>query len=103
MQVQISLSSNCSRCWEEVGRQKEVGRKNRNTVPVAEYSEKAATEIAPRDVEVALSKIRGTQKFTVAHVTIGWAANAYHFRDPLDFLGHDGGAGLAAGPGLTVV
>ncbi len=76
--------------------------KSRNTAPAAEYSERAATEIAPRDVEVALSKIRGSQKFTVAHVTIGWAANAYHFRDPLDFLGHDGGAGLAAGPGLTV-
>ena len=83
------------------GRKKWDG-KSRNTAPAAEYSEKSATEIAPRDVEVALSKIRGEQKFTVAHVTIGWAANAYHFRDPLDFLGHDGGAGLAAGPGLTV-
>lgn len=76
--------------------------KSRNTAPAADYSEKAATEIAPRDVEVALSRIRGDQKFTMAHVTIGWAGNAYHFRDPLDFLGHDGGAGLAAGPGLTV-
>lgn len=83
------------------GRKKWQGE-NRNQAPKAEYSEKSATEIAPRDVEVALHRIRGSDKFSLAHVTIGWAGNAYHFRDPLDFLGHDGGAGLAAGPGLTV-
>lgn len=83
------------------GRKKWNGE-SRNTAPAADYSEKAATEIAPRDVEVALARIRGTEKFSLAHVTIGWAGNAYNFRDPLDFLGHDGGAGLAAGPGLTV-
>ncbi|MDB5511409.1 MAG: acetolactate synthase [Enterovirga sp.] len=76
--------------------------RSRNTAPEPAYSESAATELAPRDIEVALAKIRGTETFTLAHVTIGWAGNAYHFRDPLDFLGHDGGAGLAAGPGLTV-
>jgi thiamine pyrophosphate-dependent acetolactate synthase large subunit-like protein len=41
-------------------------------------------------------------KISMAHVTIGWLGSAYHFREPLDFLGHDGGAGLSAGPGLTV-
>ena len=75
---------------------------NRNTTPAAEYSANAANEIAPRDVEVALSRARGSQKFSLAHVTLGWSGNVYQFRDPLDFLGHDGGAGLAAGPGLTV-
>jgi thiamine pyrophosphate-dependent acetolactate synthase large subunit-like protein len=75
---------------------------NRNTASVPEYSRNAATEIAPRDVEVALAKARGDRKLTLAHVTIGWAGDVYHFQDPLDFLGHDGGAGLAAGPGLTV-
>ena len=66
------------------------------------YSAKSATEIMPRDVEVALEKIRGSRKFSMAHTTIGWAGDVYAFRDPLDFLGHDGGAGLAAGPGITV-
>ena len=74
----------------------------RNVAPEPRYSENAAREIAPRDVEVALAKARGQRKLSLAHVTIGWAGDAYHFRDPLDFLGHDGGAGLAAGPGLTV-
>jgi thiamine pyrophosphate-dependent acetolactate synthase large subunit-like protein len=76
--------------------------KSRNTTPAADYSAKSDSEIAPRDVEVVLSRIRGDEKISLAHVTIGWAGNAYHFRDPLDFLGHDGGAGLAAGPGLTI-
>jgi thiamine pyrophosphate-dependent acetolactate synthase large subunit-like protein len=75
---------------------------SRNTAPAPKYSDKSATEIAPRDVEVALTRVRGTEKFSLAHVTIGWAGDVYHFRDPLDFLGHDGGAGLAAGPGNTV-
>ncbi|MGU3495450.1 thiamine pyrophosphate-binding protein [Xanthobacteraceae bacterium A53D] len=76
--------------------------KSRNSHPVPAYSENAAKEMAPRDIEVALAKVRGEETFTLAHVTIGWAGNAYHFRDPLDFMGHDGGAGLAAGPGLTI-
>jgi thiamine pyrophosphate-dependent acetolactate synthase large subunit-like protein len=75
---------------------------SRNPFTPGEYSERHKNEIAPRDIEVALAKIRGDQKFTLAHVTIGWAGDAYTYRDPLDFLGHDGGAGLAAGPGLTV-
>lgn len=75
---------------------------SRNVAPQPEYSEDAAKEIAPRDIEVALEKARGARKLALAHVTIGWAGDAYHFRDALDFLGHDGGAGLAAGPGLTV-
>lgn len=75
---------------------------SRNTHPVPVYSDNAETELAPRDIEVALAEIRGEETFSLAHVTIGWAGNAYHFRDPFDFMGHDGGAGLAAGPGLTV-
>ena len=66
------------------------------------YSQNANHEISPHDIEVALAKVRGEELFTLAHVTIGWVGDAYHFRDPLDFLGHDGGAGLAAGPGITV-
>ena len=66
------------------------------------YSENAEREIVPHDIEVALAELRGDLAFTLAHTTIGWAATDYHFRGPLDYLGHDGGGGLAAGPGLTV-
>ena len=74
----------------------------RNTAPEPIYSQNADTEIAARDIEVALEKLRENRKISLAHVTIGWSGSAYNFREPLDFLGHDGGAGLAAGPGLTV-
>ena len=75
---------------------------SRNQASAPVYSDHAATRIEPSDIEVALAKLRGARKFTIAHVNIGWAGNVYHFHEPLDFLGHDGGAGLAAGPGLTV-
>jgi len=83
------------------GKAKWTGRPT-PTIATPEYATTAGGEIAPRDIEVALAKVRGTRKLTLAHVTIGWAGDAYHFRDPLDFLGHDGGGGLAAGPGITI-
>lgn len=87
---------------KRVARKTKWNGESRNTMPALAYSDKAASEIAPRDVEVALEKLRGDRKISLAHVTIGWSGSAYHFREPLDFLGHDGGAGLAAGPGLTI-
>ena len=77
-------------------------RASRNPVSAPAYSDGAASQIESRDIEVALTKARGTRKFTLAHVNIGWSGSAYHFREPLDFLGHDGGGGLGAGPGITV-
>jgi thiamine pyrophosphate-dependent acetolactate synthase large subunit-like protein len=77
-------------------------RRSRNTVPSVEFSTNSANEIDPSDIEVALAKIRGADHFTLAHVGFAWSGDAYRYRDPLDFLGHDGGAGLAAGPGLTI-
>jgi thiamine pyrophosphate-dependent acetolactate synthase large subunit-like protein len=70
------------------------------TVP--SYSDGHRNEITPLDVEIALSEFRGDRSFALAHVNLGWSATAYNYRDPLDFLGHDGGGGLAAGPGITV-
>jgi len=66
------------------------------------YSARSEEELANSDIEMALAEIRGSQKFTLAHLPLSWVGTGYHYRDPLDFLGHDGGAGLAAGPGITV-
>ena len=70
----------------------------------AGYSAKADELLTPHDIEVALTELRETSKeaLTLAHTTIGWASTNFHFRGPLDYLGHDGGAGLAAGPGHTI-
>ncbi|MDO9439492.1 MAG: thiamine pyrophosphate-binding protein [Beijerinckiaceae bacterium] len=76
----------------------------RAPAPVAPrgYGANASTELVPHDIEAALAEVRGDRDFTIAHTTIGWAATDYAFRGPLDYLGHDGGGGLAAGPGLTI-
>ena len=42
------------------------------------------------------------RSFTLANVTIGWAADGYHWTHPLDYLGNDGGGGLASGPATTI-
>jgi thiamine pyrophosphate-dependent acetolactate synthase large subunit-like protein len=33
---------------------------------------------------------------------LGWSGAYTHFRHPLDYIGHDGGAGVGSGPGMTV-
>jgi len=33
---------------------------------------------------------------------LGWHGAYTHFRHPLDYIGHDGGAGVGSGPGMTV-
>jgi thiamine pyrophosphate-dependent acetolactate synthase large subunit-like protein len=33
---------------------------------------------------------------------LGWNGNYTHLRHPLDYIGHDGGAGVGSGPGMTV-
>ena len=43
---------------------------------------------------------RRSSAFT--RLPLGWNGAYRHFRHPLDYLGHDGGGGVGAGPGLTV-
>jgi len=39
---------------------------------------------------------------TIVRLPLGWHGAYRHFRDPLDYLGADGGAGIGSGPGMTV-
>ena len=41
-------------------------------------------------------------KITLVRVPSSWAGNFWPVQHPLDFLGYDGGGGLASGPGLHV-
>jgi thiamine pyrophosphate-dependent acetolactate synthase large subunit-like protein len=58
--------------------------------------------IQPADIVSALDEARGSRDITLNRVSSGGAGPAYHFRHPLDYLGHDGGGGLASGPGTSV-
>lgn len=69
-------------------------------LPQPAYS--TGAKIMPHDIEIALQKLRGPGDITLAHVNLTWKGDVFDLRGPLDYLGHDGGAGLAAGPGLTV-
>ncbi len=58
--------------------------------------------IQPADIVSALSEARGKRDITLNRVSSGGAGPHYHFRHPQDYLGHDGGGGLASGPGTSV-
>ena len=55
--------------------------------------------IAPADIAWALGVLpRGRHAITLARVPIAWDGDTYAFTGPLDFLGYDGGGGLARAP-----
>jgi thiamine pyrophosphate-dependent acetolactate synthase large subunit-like protein len=60
-------------------------------------------EISVEALTLGLDETRkGGRKITLTNVTIGWAADGYHFSHPLDYLGNDGGGGLGSGMGTAI-
>jgi thiamine pyrophosphate-dependent acetolactate synthase large subunit-like protein len=53
---------------------------------------------------LALALERATRGIDVCYTRfpLGWNGAYTHFRHPLDYIGHDGGAGVGSGPGNTV-
>ena len=54
------------------------------------------------DIGAALCEVKGKRELCLARVPLNWPAGAYPFRDPLDYLGYDGGGGVGSGPGMAV-
>ncbi|MBP5858588.1 thiamine pyrophosphate-binding protein [Marivibrio halodurans] len=50
----------------------------------------------------ALEQVRRTMPITLTRLPLGWWGGLLPFRYPLDYLGRDGGEGLASGPGMAV-
>jgi thiamine pyrophosphate-dependent acetolactate synthase large subunit-like protein len=50
----------------------------------------------------ALKAATADRPVSLTHLPLSWNGGWWPFRHPLDFLGSDGGGGLAAGPGVTV-
>jgi thiamine pyrophosphate-dependent acetolactate synthase large subunit-like protein len=42
------------------------------------------------------------RRVSLLHLPLSWDAKLWPFRHPLDFIGQDGGAGVGAGPGISV-
>ena len=75
------------------------------TADAAETPQPERTADAPlstTDIGLALDAARDGRRLTLTRVTLGWDASVYPFRDPLDYTGHDGGAGLGGAPGITI-
>jgi thiamine pyrophosphate-dependent acetolactate synthase large subunit-like protein len=60
------------------------------------------SRIVPRDIGIAIGEARGDRKITITKTALGWAGEAYPFRDPLDCIGSGDGGGLGGGPGMAV-
>jgi thiamine pyrophosphate-dependent acetolactate synthase large subunit-like protein len=73
-------------------------RKTTNTEPVVPQD----GTISIGMVAASLRRAAGKQPVTLIRVPLGWSGEMGHFRDPLDYLGMDGGAGIGSGPGMAV-
>jgi len=71
----------------------------------AKCTGKVADETAPLDVDslaAALGEALSEDVVSLVRLPLSWGGDLWHFRHPLDYLGYDGGAGIASGPGMLV-
>jgi thiamine pyrophosphate-dependent acetolactate synthase large subunit-like protein len=59
-------------------------------------------EVSLRGVGAALEAATLGIDVCYTRMPLGWSGAYTHFRHPLDYIGHDGGAGVGSGPGITV-
>jgi thiamine pyrophosphate-dependent acetolactate synthase large subunit-like protein len=62
----------------------------------------AADAVSMRGVALALEAATRGVDVCYTRFPLGWNGAYTHFRHPLDYIGHDGGAGVGSGPGMTV-
>jgi thiamine pyrophosphate-dependent acetolactate synthase large subunit-like protein len=71
-------------------------------LPRAAPPGRAAGGIELRDLAVHLGDALRDRPACLVRLPLGWPGEACDFRDPLDYLGGDGGAGVGSGPGMAV-
>ena len=67
-----------------------------------ESSRRTYDVLSLRAVAAALNEATEGVEVCLTRLPLGWPGEARHFAHPLDYLGGDGGAGVGAGPGITV-
>ena len=55
-----------------------------------------------RSLAAALEAVTHNIDVCYTRLPLGWNGAYIHWRHPLDYIGHDGGAGIGSGPGMTV-
>ncbi|KZD01700.1 MULTISPECIES: thiamine pyrophosphate-binding protein [Thalassospira] len=66
---------------------------------------KLTDDLGPMDVDTlaaALGDGLKNEVVSLVRLPLSWGGDLWHFRHPLDYLGYDGGAGIASGPGMLV-
>ncbi len=58
--------------------------------------------MALADMAGVLRHAVGDRDVCLTHVSLSWHGALWEFRHPLDYIGSDGGAGMGAGPGISV-
>ena len=71
-------------------------------VPAAPALPAAPNAVSLRGVGLALEQATRGVDVCYTRFPLGWNGAYTHFRHPLDYIGHDGGAGVGSGPGMTV-
>ncbi|MFT8242568.1 thiamine pyrophosphate-binding protein [Roseomonas sp. BN140053] len=66
-----------------------------------EPSEPGAPMTIP-DLSAALRGAVGERPVTLIRLPLGWDGALWPFREPMDYLGQDGGGGIGSGPGMAV-
>lgn len=61
-----------------------------------------STGIAMRVFAATLANYFESLNASLLRTNLGWPGDAWHFREPLDYIGYDGGAGVGSGPGMVV-
>jgi hypothetical protein len=61
-----------------------------------------ADAVSMRGVAIAMEAATRGIDVCYTRFPLGWNGNYTHLRHPLDYIGHDGGAGVGSGPGMTV-
>ena len=71
-------------------------------VPAAPVLNAAPDAVSLRGVGLALEQATQGVDVCYTRFPLGWHGAYTHFRHPLDYIGHDGGAGVGSGPPVTV-
>jgi thiamine pyrophosphate-dependent acetolactate synthase large subunit-like protein len=74
--------------------------KNLSTVEVSHPP--SNEQLTVRSLGRVISFMIQDEKATLARLPLGWAADVHGFREPLSYLGYDGGGAIGSGPGMAI-
>jgi thiamine pyrophosphate-dependent acetolactate synthase large subunit-like protein len=72
------------------------------TLPASKPLPPVPDAVSLRALAAVLERVTRGIDVCYTRFPLGWNGAYTHFRHPLDYIGHDGGAGVGSGPGNTV-